>query len=217
MTTILVGIDLVHATQVVSWVGGIADDLAKALLPTADQGRAFAAALLIAGFVPGLLAGYQLTALVLAGRIVNAALALEQRICEEERVRFESRDAVRAKWRSRLIESLLPGPDETWPPQPQRSEAEAFVAALSHDEVGDDPDLLRAWAKLQAAGRRLGRATEGFRRAIVLRADRPELRNELALTLLAAQKQKGSAVRRRSAPPPYPPPRPRSLPQPRVL
>lgn len=190
LTTILVGIGLVQATQVASWVGGIADDVANALLPTADQGRAFAAALLIAGFVPGVLAGYLLTALVLAGRIVNAALAFEQRIREEERVRFEYRDAVRAEWRSRPIESLLPGPDGTWPAQPQLSEAEAFVAALGVDEVGDDPDLLRAWAKLQLAGRRLDRAEEGFRRAIALRADRPELRNELALTLLAAQRQR---------------------------
>ncbi|MCS6920763.1 MAG: hypothetical protein NZM07_02395 [Elioraea sp.] len=212
LTTILVGIGLVQAKEVAAGLSAVTDAVARELLPGNEGGTALAAAVLVLGVVPGVLAGYLLTTLVLAGRIVSAALGLEQRIRAEERARFEQerlafafRDAVRAEWRRRPIDPLLPGRDGAWPAPLKLSEAEAFVAALDLAEVGDDPDLVRAWAKLQLAVRRLDRAIEGFRRAAELRPDVAEFRNEFASVLLAAR----TLAERRppgtdAAPPPAP-------------
>jgi hypothetical protein len=205
LTTVIVGVGLVQATEVIAWIKTLGRDVAPLLLggpPASEAATAAAAAaaiaLLVSGFVAGLVAGYLVTSLILAGLMASAARRFEREQIErqvrkelqqhiEQEVRDESRalGEVRQIWRRKPIDSLLPGPDGTWPDEPSLTPEEERLAGASLADLGNDADLIRAWAKLQLARRRLTPATDGFRKLVKLRPEVAEFRAEFARVLAA--------------------------------
>ncbi|MDW8399224.1 MAG: hypothetical protein RMK90_11720, partial [Acetobacteraceae bacterium] len=218
LTTVIVGVGLVQATEVIGWITNLGQGVAPLLLggPAAAEAvrnaaAAAAIALLVSGFVAGLVAGYLVTSLILAGLMASAARRFEREQMErelraelqpriEQEVRQESRaqGEVRQTWRRKPIDSLLPSPVGTWPAEPQLDDEEKRLADAPLADLGTDADLIRAWAKLQLARRKVKPAVEGFGKLVELRPDVPEFRAEYA-RVLAADGQARAARREADA------------------
>jgi tetratricopeptide (TPR) repeat protein len=177
LTKIIVGLGLIELRNIPGRVRYYATIISQGFTPPSPE---FAAALLVYFSTAGFLVGYLLTRLWLAGAFgrADAQSSSQQVLSEAERREVDLRRVT--------LETTVAAGGST-------AAALKKVTARSLSDLSSPEDVAR-WAKAQFSEANYPEAVRGYRRAVRLNPDDPDLRREYAAALFRIG-EGGSAVR----------------------
>ncbi|HEX8291927.1 MAG TPA: tetratricopeptide repeat protein [Pyrinomonadaceae bacterium] len=179
LTKIIVGLGLVELRNIPGKVRYYASIISQGFTPPSPE---FAAALLVYFSTAGFLGGYLLTRLWLAGAFgrADAQSSAPQDLSDAERREIDKRQVDPAETAAARVGAASAG-------------SVGKITARSLSDLTAPADIAR-WAKAQFSEGNYAEAVRGYRRAVHLNPEDPELRREYAAALYRIG-EGGSAVR----------------------